>query len=226
MIHADLHLHSIYSDGRDPPLVILKTALKRGLNVVSITDHDTFAGSIAARSLAAEHSLPIMVLYGIERRTVEGDVLVYCWHPIQLPKPLEELIDRAKEEGCLVYPAHPYDFTRMGVGERVLDRVRGKVNGIECFNAGCLIPEFNRKAYRYAISSGLPCLSNSDAHVVEYVGLYRTLIEAEDNSEVGVMKALHRGLLTPRTSPIPFTALASRLSWSFRRRLGIGRHER
>lgn len=39
-IEADLHMHSIYSDGTLYPQEILNLAIKKGLKIISITDHD------------------------------------------------------------------------------------------------------------------------------------------------------------------------------------------
>ena len=38
---ADLHLHSIYSDGTDTPDELISLAAKHGINVISIADHDS-----------------------------------------------------------------------------------------------------------------------------------------------------------------------------------------
>lgn len=46
--HIDLHIHSNASDGSLSPREILNQALQLGLAAVSITDHDTVAGSVAA----------------------------------------------------------------------------------------------------------------------------------------------------------------------------------
>lgn len=47
----DLHIHSIASDGSLTPSEILDTAVRMGLKAVSITDHDTLAGSVAALAM-------------------------------------------------------------------------------------------------------------------------------------------------------------------------------
>ncbi|MDR9387917.1 MAG: PHP domain-containing protein, partial [Balneolaceae bacterium] len=40
-MRADLHTHTTCSDGKSSPLEIIERAQKEGLDVVSITDHDT-----------------------------------------------------------------------------------------------------------------------------------------------------------------------------------------
>ncbi len=54
---ADLHLHSVYSDGWYTPEELCKRAVSRGLSLISITDHDTMAGLEVKRECAARHGL-------------------------------------------------------------------------------------------------------------------------------------------------------------------------
>lgn len=54
----DLHMHSTYSDGTLSPEELVEKSAERGLEVISLTDHDTTAG-IAEAAQAAEN-------YGIE----------------------------------------------------------------------------------------------------------------------------------------------------------------
>ena len=44
MLTIDMHIHSTYSDGTSSVKEIVKAAKKRGLSLISLTDHDTTAG--------------------------------------------------------------------------------------------------------------------------------------------------------------------------------------
>ena len=46
--YADMHVHTLFSDGSDAPETILKKALKLGLRAVAITDHDNTEALCAA----------------------------------------------------------------------------------------------------------------------------------------------------------------------------------
>src|SRR5436190_14671862 len=61
---ADLHLHSVHSDGSYTPAQIVDLAQRSGLAAVAITDHDTVNGIAEARSAAAGSSVEI--LSGVE----------------------------------------------------------------------------------------------------------------------------------------------------------------
>lgn len=54
---ADLHVHSVYSDGLYSPDEICRKAAARGISLLSITDHDTLAGLEVKRRAAARHGL-------------------------------------------------------------------------------------------------------------------------------------------------------------------------
>lgn len=63
----DLHSHTNESDGTCSPAELLGQALECGLEALSITDHDTFAGYDAALPLAQEQGLDLVC--GIELST-------------------------------------------------------------------------------------------------------------------------------------------------------------
>ena len=46
---VDLHIHSTFSDGFFTPKEIVDAAKKKNIGVISITDHDSVNGFIAAR---------------------------------------------------------------------------------------------------------------------------------------------------------------------------------
>ncbi|MDP8216778.1 MAG: PHP domain-containing protein [Candidatus Kaelpia imicola] len=61
---ADLHLHSMYSDGTFSPAEILRRAKELSLSCISITDHDTVAGLDEAFKAANE--IDIEFISGVE----------------------------------------------------------------------------------------------------------------------------------------------------------------
>ena len=63
MLNIDLHLHTTASDGSDTPKELIAKAKEVGLEVISITDHDTIAGSIEALKLPYSG---VKVITGIE----------------------------------------------------------------------------------------------------------------------------------------------------------------
>ncbi len=67
---ADLHIHSIYSDGVLPPEEIFEKARKYGLKGISITDHDTIDGCINAEALKDDFDIEFIT--GVELSCFEN----------------------------------------------------------------------------------------------------------------------------------------------------------
>lgn len=61
---ADLHIHSVCSDGLHTPTQIVEEARAVGVGAISLTDHDTAAGTDEA--MAAGERLGVQVIPGIE----------------------------------------------------------------------------------------------------------------------------------------------------------------
>jgi predicted metal-dependent phosphoesterase TrpH len=93
----DLHTHSTASDGTEPPEVVVAAAAQAGVDVVALTDHDTYAGWPAA--VAAAHELGIDLVRGVEvscsHRGISVHLLAYLVDP-QAPALLAEL-DHARD---------------------------------------------------------------------------------------------------------------------------------
>lgn len=69
---ADLHLHTVFSDGTYKPEELVEKAYKTGLSAIAVVDHDTVAG--VSLSIAAARERNIEVIPGIEL-TAEYDGL-------------------------------------------------------------------------------------------------------------------------------------------------------
>jgi predicted metal-dependent phosphoesterase TrpH len=66
-MYADLHLHSVYSDGTDTQDELISLAIENGIKVISITEHD----SISAYSNISNIRAPdITIIPAIEISTV------------------------------------------------------------------------------------------------------------------------------------------------------------
>ncbi len=61
---ADMHMHTVYSDGSYNPSRVVELAKKKNLSTIAITDHDTVAG--VNEALRAGERLGIEVVPGIE----------------------------------------------------------------------------------------------------------------------------------------------------------------
>lgn len=63
-LNADLHCHSVFSDGTLTPEALAERASARGVELWALTDHDEIAGQ--ARAAAAAHAQGMAYLSGVE----------------------------------------------------------------------------------------------------------------------------------------------------------------
>ena len=79
---VDLHTHSLFSDGTSTPQEVVHAALKKGVQIFSLTDHDTMEGTPLAQALAAERKMRFV--YGVEISTCEHDHLHFTGYNINV----------------------------------------------------------------------------------------------------------------------------------------------
>lgn len=79
MQFADMHIHSIYSDGTLTPAQIVRIAKNNGVGLISVCDHNAIQGTIEAEALAKEAG--IKYIRGVEIDAIfEGiDVHILCY---------------------------------------------------------------------------------------------------------------------------------------------------
>ncbi|MFW6276095.1 MAG: PHP domain-containing protein, partial [Bacteroidota bacterium] len=69
-LKADLHTHTIYSDGTLTPAELFDKAVERGIDALSITDHDTIDGCIEGAGIISDYDLEFVP--GIELSCYEN----------------------------------------------------------------------------------------------------------------------------------------------------------
>ncbi len=75
MIRADMHIHTYYSDGGQSPADVIRAAKRKGVNLISVTDHDNSNGRREVRDLAGRAG--ITAVDGEEISAYSGDVKVH-----------------------------------------------------------------------------------------------------------------------------------------------------
>ena len=78
----DLHTHSIFSDGTCTPEELIHSALKKGVQLFALTDHDTTDGTARAAALAQERNLRLVP--GVEISTCEHDHLHFTGYNLDV----------------------------------------------------------------------------------------------------------------------------------------------
>ena len=104
---SDLHLHSLRSDGTEPPETVVRAAHRYGLRTIALTDHDTTAGW--AEAAEATTSLGMTLLPGMELSAKHE------WRSVHL---LAYLFD--PENAALRAEMDRIRLDRMGRAERIV----------------------------------------------------------------------------------------------------------
>lgn len=195
---ADLHLHTIHSDGTATVRELLEHVARTDLRVIAVTDHDTIAGALEARRLAAAYGVEVII--GEEISTREGHLLALFVERCLPPgRPLAETVAAARAQGALVVAPHPFGMLvrslgRVGLSRRFSDPCWCElVDAVEVFNAGLWAPRSNALAARFAAVRGLRIVGGSDSHHLPTVGLGYTRFPGRTTAD------LRRAILAGQT---------------------------
>jgi len=175
---ADMHLHTLYSDGTMEVQALLDR-VERGteLDLVAITDHERIDGALRAKELHDAGNYHFELVVGEEITTRRGHVLaLFLSERIPALRPLEETIERIHDQGGIAIAAHPLAPLTPSLGHRSLLRLhhdpdpRHQLDAIEMLNPS--VAGRARRPHRAALNElmGLAAVGNSDAHVLEHVG--------------------------------------------------------
>ena len=97
---ADLHIHTVASDGTADVLSIIEHVARRGdLDVIAITDHERIDAAVAGRALARDRGLALDVIVGEEVTTLGGHLLaLFIERPIRPYRSLRTTIADVHDE--------------------------------------------------------------------------------------------------------------------------------
>ena len=220
VFRGEIHCHSVVSDGSLDPRLVVELAVRRGARVVSVTDHDTFRGSLmAVRGVALLGLRDVVVLCGNEVRTIWGDILVLCSSCPgvgEAPRDPFELREFSDSHGCLMVAAHPYHLGRKSVGSRIKSHAR-LFDAVEVWNSRGF-PLLNVPALLDARNMGVPATSGSDAHVPSEVAASPTVFLEEPYNADQALELIRRGLVAPTIALPPPKSFIESLSWAIIRR--------
>ncbi|MDO5849549.1 MAG: PHP domain-containing protein [Methanobrevibacter sp.] len=193
MYKLDPHIHSIYSGDSNTSIEdIIRTAEKKGLDIIAISDHNTVEGSKIARTLGLND---VLIVPSIEISSSEGHILGFgCEELIEKGLTPAETIDRIHEQGGLAIVPHPFCFYRHGLLDKTDERL--EYDGIETKNARFILGYCNSKAKKLSMKNSIPALGSSDAHYKEFIGDCYTKIDCEKDID-SVLKAIKKNKVAP-----------------------------
>ncbi|MDD4351711.1 MAG: PHP domain-containing protein [Candidatus Gracilibacteria bacterium] len=181
MYTCELHCHTKFSKCSDLELsMILERCLKKGINCIAITDHNSIEGALALQKISSDK---LTVIVGEEILTSEGELIAYfLTSKIPALKSPEETIKLVRRQGGLVGVSHPFDRIRKEALRRdSLERIKDKLDFLEVFNSRCLFNSWNQQALRFFETNQLLHTVGSDAHFAEEIG--KSTMELADISD-------------------------------------------
>ncbi len=221
---ADTHVHTKYSgfskyslaqfpESISEPGMVVKAAIRKGFDVLCITDHNSIAGALKAQQYAGKE---IVVVIGEEVSTSEGEMIGLFLHERIDPElSAEETAKRIHEQDGIAIAPHPFSPHCQCLGRRVLHL---DLDAIEVFNAIHRDPYSNRLASRNFIANGKAITGGSDAHSIEMVGNAYTTFSGSSADDLRA-SILHRS--TSFGGEV--TSLAACVRWSKGAALEIGK---
>lgn len=169
----DCHCHTIYSkhwfwgfDAINTPLEMIKAAIKKGMDGLAITDHNTVKGGLVGKKVAKRFR-NFIVIIGSEIKTKEGEITgLDIKENIPINLSIEETIERIHDLGGIAVAPHPFGsyIFRKCANENAL-----KADAIEVYNS-TLTKKQNNKALILAKKFKKSMTAGSDAHSAREVG--------------------------------------------------------
>jgi len=199
-LKIDLHVHTSHS-----PCALLKPsaiegiALKRGLDGIAVTDHNTMDGY---REIIGT-SPSITVIPAEEIRTSQGEITGYfLQEPIPALLSPAETVREIRRQGGLVAIPHPFDTLRSSrISRKSLAGLTGSIDMIEVFNARDIRRSVDRELLASCLQHGAVPIVGSDAHLGIELGRACMVIE-EFRSPAEFLDNLKTADSVARRSPL------------------------
>jgi predicted metal-dependent phosphoesterase TrpH len=176
---ADLHIHTLYSDGTAAVGQVLDWVEGHtDLDLVAITDHERIDGALRAREIHGAGNYRFELAVGEEVTTRRGHVLaLFVEERIPPLRPLAETVERIHAAGGIAIAPHSMaPFTpSLGAGSLLaLHRDRDParhLDAIELFNPSAAGRARHAARRRLNVEVlQLPAIGASDAHILEGIG--------------------------------------------------------
>ena len=203
-IHSHTH-HShgtkIYYDGVAKPEALVASAAKKGLDAISVTDHNTIQGGLECKQFEKKYG--VMVIPGEEVSSSDGHILaIGIQETIPKGMSVPETVDAIHDQGGIAISSHPFDISMNGLG-----KLSKQCDAIEVFNSINFDRLSNRNARQWAKQQNLVGVASSDAHTPEMVGHGVTEVLTDSQNLDSILKAIRNGKVKLHTKYTPMPVL-------------------
>jgi predicted metal-dependent phosphoesterase TrpH len=185
---ADLHLHTLASDGLMSTQALVDYAeADTDLDVIAITDHDETSAGLEAREYAARRGYRVQVVPGVEVTTLEGHLLaLYVEERPPALRSLQATAEWVLRQGGLCLAPHPFTRWTHSLSARSLSHAvqQQLLAGVEALNASPAGRASHTRAVKFVDQHALAAVGGSDAHMLGVVGLARTRFRGRGPAEL------------------------------------------
>lgn len=153
------------------PKTILRTAERRGLNAIAVTDHNTIRGGVKTLRISEEEKSKVMVIVGAEISTGIGDLIgLFLNEEIKSRNTLEVVDEIQAQDGLLLVP-HPFRGRKFGGFQVIISRI----NLLEIMNSHSPI---TLEQIHFLKTFNKTLVGGSDAHFPQEIGLCKTILDS------------------------------------------------
>jgi predicted metal-dependent phosphoesterase TrpH len=179
---ADMHIHSMASDGTASAVQILEYVEHyTDLDVIAIADHERIEAALECRRLAAERGSRVDVVVAEEVTTRSGHLLgLFLKARLKRNQRLETTVGEIHEQGGLAIVPHPFSAFTKGMRKHAIMRIHLSPDpliywdALEGYNPSTAGRYGRAATIRLAAELGLPLVGNSDGHTLDTIGDGRT----------------------------------------------------
>ncbi|MBI5953064.1 MAG: PHP domain-containing protein [Chloroflexi bacterium] len=187
---ADLHIHTTYSmDGTASVREALESAVRAGLDVITITDHNEIQGALEAREICARFG--VEVIPGVEVTTKDGHlVALFVEQDILRGMSVIDTLLLIRDLGGIAIAPHPQQPVPNSITLHSIRRAlehplaREALLGIEVCNMNPSHSPYNQHSQQIAEGLPLARIASSDAHMASMIGAAITHFEGRSTQEL------------------------------------------
>ena len=131
---ANIHIHSVYSDGTKTPLEIAKIASHYGIDIIVLTEHNVFPKGFEGYYTFENNKILLLTgeeIHDQKRQPQKNHMLAIGIEKdfSRLADNTQKLIDELNQAGALSFIAHAYDPALPMIGEADLSWVDWSIHG-------------------------------------------------------------------------------------------------
>jgi predicted metal-dependent phosphoesterase TrpH len=196
---ADIHMHTNLGDGWASPRRVVEEAIRRGLPLIAITDHDHVEGAKRVQEIIYQQNASLQMIRGVEVSTRQGHLLgLFVTKAPKAMRSVEESIEDIKTQGGLVIIPHPLGKLVPSLSRTKIDALLEKgyaIDGIEMYNPSPAnasmrpVVRDSNQQWKLAETGG------SDAHFWQHIGSAYTLFPGSSPDD------LHRAIIERTVRP-------------------------